>query len=44
MKKEVDYDTDEEENELLSKEPKQSLLSKIVKLGFNRRRKTKHNK
>ena len=30
--KEVDYDTDEEENELLSKEPKQSLLSKIVNL------------
>jgi hypothetical protein len=25
----VDYDTDEEENELLAKEPKQSLLSKI---------------
>jgi hypothetical protein len=25
--KDVDYDTDEEENELLSKEPKQSLLS-----------------
>ena len=30
--KEVDYDTDEEENELLSKEPKQSLLTKIVNL------------
>jgi hypothetical protein len=30
--KEVDYDTDEEENELLSKEPKQNLLSKIVNL------------
>jgi hypothetical protein len=30
--KEVDYDTDEEENELLSKEPKQSLLNKIVNL------------
>ena len=30
--KEVDYDTDEEENELLSKEPKQSLLSKIINL------------
>jgi hypothetical protein len=30
--KEVDYDTDEEENELLSKEPKQSLLSKVVNL------------
>ena len=30
--KEVDYDTDEEENELLSKEPTQSLLSKIVNL------------
>ena len=30
--KEVDYDKDEEENELLSKEPKQSLLSKIVNL------------
>ena len=30
--KEVDYDTDDEENELLSKEPKQSLLSKIVNL------------
>lgn len=30
--KEVDYDTDEEENELLSKEPKQSLLSKIYNL------------
>jgi hypothetical protein len=29
---EVDYDTDEEENELLSNEPKQSLLSKIVNL------------
>jgi hypothetical protein len=29
---EVDYDTDEEENELLNKEPKQSLLSKIVNL------------
>lgn len=30
--KEVNYDTDDEENELLSKEPKQSLLSKIVNL------------
>jgi hypothetical protein len=30
--KEVDYDTDDEENELLSSEPKQSLLSKIVNL------------
>jgi len=30
--KEVDYDTDDEENELLSKEPKQSLLNKIVNL------------
>ena len=30
--KEVDYDTDDEENELLSKEPTQSLLSKIVNL------------
>jgi len=30
--KEVDYDTDDEENELLSKEPKQSLLSKVVNL------------
>jgi hypothetical protein len=30
--KDVDYDTDEEENELLSKEPKQSLLSKVVNL------------
>ena len=29
---EVDYDTDEQENELLSNEPKQSLLSKIVNL------------
>lgn len=29
---EVDYDTDDEENELLSNEPKQSLLSKIVNL------------
>jgi len=29
---EVDYDTDDQENELLSKEPKQSLLSKIVNL------------
>jgi hypothetical protein len=29
---EVDYDTDETENELLSKEPKQSLLSKVVNL------------
>lgn len=29
---EVDYEKDEEENELLSKEPKQSLLSKIVNL------------
>jgi hypothetical protein len=35
----VDYDTDDEENETLSKEPKQSLLSKIVNLvstGDNR--------
>jgi hypothetical protein len=30
--KEVDYDKDDEENELLSKEPKQSLLNKIVNL------------
>jgi hypothetical protein len=30
--KQVDYDTDDEENELLSSEPKQSLLSKIVNL------------
>ena len=30
--KEVDYDTDDEENKLLNKEPKQSLLSKIVNL------------
>jgi len=30
--KQVDYDTDDEENELLSKEVKQSLLSKIVNL------------
>jgi len=30
--KEVDYDTDDKENELLSKEPTQSLLSKIVNL------------
>jgi hypothetical protein len=30
--KEVDYNTDDEENELLSKEPKQSLLNKIVNL------------
>lgn len=30
--KQVDYDTDDEENELLSKEPKQSLLSKFVNL------------
>jgi len=30
--KQVDYDTDDEENELLSKEPKQSLLSKVVNL------------
>ena len=29
---EVNYDTDETENELLSKEPKQSLLSKVVNL------------
>jgi hypothetical protein len=29
---EVDYDTDELDNELLSKEPKQSLLSKVVNL------------
>ena len=35
----VDYDTDDEENKTLSKEPKQSLLSKIVNLvstGDNR--------
>ena len=30
--KEVDYDADEKENELLRKEPKQSLLSKVVNL------------
>lgn len=30
--KQVDYDTDDKENELLSKEPKQSLLSKVVNL------------
>ena len=30
--KEVDYDKDDEENELLSKEPKQSLLSKVLNL------------
>lgn len=30
--KEVDYDTDDKENDLLSSEPKQSLLSKIVNL------------
>jgi len=30
--KEVNYDTDDEENKLLSKEPKQSLLNKIVNL------------
>jgi hypothetical protein len=30
--KEVNYEKDDEENELLSKEPKQSLLSKIVNL------------
>jgi len=29
---EVDYDTDDTDNELLSKEPKQSLLSKVVNL------------
>ena len=29
---EVDYDTDDKDNEILSKEPKQSLLSKIVNL------------
>jgi hypothetical protein len=29
---EVDYDTDDKDNELLSKEPKQSLLSKVVNL------------
>jgi hypothetical protein len=29
---EVDYDTDETDNEILSKEPKQSLLSKVVNL------------
>jgi hypothetical protein len=29
---EVDYEKDEQENELLSKEPKQSMLSKIVNL------------
>jgi hypothetical protein len=36
---EVDYDSDDKENETLSKEPKQSLLSKIVNLvstGDNR--------
>lgn len=36
---EVDYDSDDEENETLSKEPKQSFLSKIVNLvstGDNR--------
>jgi hypothetical protein len=36
---EVDYDNDDEENETLSKEPKQSLLSKLVNLvktGDNR--------
>jgi len=30
--KEVDYENDDKENELLSKEPKQSLLNKIVNL------------
>jgi len=30
--KQVDYDTDDEENELLSKEPKQSLLNKVINL------------
>jgi hypothetical protein len=30
--KQVDYENDDEENELLSKEPKQSLLSKVVNL------------
>ena len=30
--KEVDYDNDDDENELLSKEPKQSFLSKVVNL------------
>jgi len=30
--KQVDYNTDDEENELLSKEPKQSLLSKVINL------------
>ena len=30
--KEVDYENDDKENELLSKEPKQSLLSKVVNL------------
>jgi hypothetical protein len=30
--KEVDYEKDDEENELLSKEPKQSLLSKAINL------------
>jgi hypothetical protein len=29
---EVDYDTDDKDNEILSKEPKQSLLSKVVNL------------
>jgi hypothetical protein len=29
---EVDYDTDETDNEILNKEPKQSLLSKVVNL------------
>ena len=30
--KEVDYDNDDDENQLLSQEPKQSLLSKIINL------------
>ena len=30
--KEVDYDNDDDENQLLSKEPKQSFLSKVVNL------------
>ena len=30
--KEVDYDNDDDENDLLSKEPKQSFLSKVVNL------------
>ena len=30
--KEVDYDTDDQENEMLSNEPKQSLFSKLIEL------------